>query len=95
MKITEANGNSKPLLLKNADSAISIFPNPTKGSFSLSLHTVPKTARLLDIQGRTLRVIQIDEFHSFVDISDMNEGVYLVQVVFENGTSVFERIVKY
>jgi extracellular elastinolytic metalloproteinase len=77
---------------------LSLFPNPTKGSFTIQLvNALPKTAelRVLAMDGRLLTRFEDDNFQSReIDLSAYGAGVYLVQLLTENGSTIRRVVVE-
>ncbi len=77
---------------------LSVLPNPTAGSFVLQspLHVRTRSLSLLDATGRLVLSQPIVNSSSSitVDLSDHDNGLYFVQVLFADGTLVVERVVK-
>ena len=81
---------------KQALSALSIqvIPNPTAGLFSV--HFAQETtvaATVIDVQGKTVYVRETLYSGEPIDISALENGVYLVRIQTMTGTAV-ERIIK-
>ena len=72
------------------NSQLSIFPNPTDGSVTLSSGEVDRTL-LYDLSGRS--VASWKEKRE-MDLRELPAGVYLLRVVMKNGSSGVFRIVK-
>lgn len=71
-----------------------IFPNPTISSFTIqSNNKMIKKIELLDIQGRILKVVQINQMNSTINISDFAKGTYIVLIETEEGL-LKEKIIK-
>ena len=84
-------------VLKVADN-ISVFPNPSNGQYTVSIEGLTKdlTLKIVDVQGRVLRQWQYDNpttnFIQNIDISDVAEGVYFLQVQTADGLDVVRLI---
>ena len=81
---------------------IGVFPNPTSGqlnvNFELADASLPAEIRLFDMNGRVVKTIsnnfQQSGFNQLTtDISDLNSGIYLLQIV-SGGKSITRRVVK-
>ncbi len=63
---------------------ISISPNPTYGQFELkNLSDTPATITVMDMSGRELKRFNNSQ-NSNYDISDLNNGIYIVSVIQDN-----------
>jgi PKD repeat protein len=84
-------------VLKVADN-ISVFPNPSNGQYTVSIEGLTKdlTLKIVDVQGRVLRQWQYDNpttnFIQNIDISDVAEGIYFLQVQTADGLDVVRLI---
>ncbi|MEN8958312.1 MAG: T9SS type A sorting domain-containing protein, partial [Flavobacteriales bacterium] len=83
-------------------SNIGVYPNPTNNvlniNFELANASSPAQIYLFDMNGRIVRTIsnnfQNSGFNQLTtDISELNNGVYLLQIVSE-GKSITKRVVK-
>lgn len=84
-----------------ANNYVSIFPNPTEGTFNVLLsgykdQTV--TANVIDITGRILQEQQVtitsQEDQLSMDVSDQPAGIYFLTITTDQGRMVY-RVVKY
>lgn len=77
---------------------IKIFPNPTKSQISISgtLEGMQKTITLMDIRGRMLKEVKLengtDYFSTTIDLSEFTSGLYLLKVSSNSQTRVFKLI---
>ena len=67
-----------------------IYPNPTKGEVFIKTDKKIKLSTVLDMTGKVL----LTESSKKLDISSLNNGVYLLIVKFENGKIHAEKIIK-
>lgn len=72
---------------------ISIYPNPAVSSVSI-LSTESGSIRLLDMQGRLLLDRPLVAGRSQLDISELVQGVYILEAVSDNNQIHRQRIVK-
>jgi hypothetical protein len=71
---------------ENSTTTFSMFPNPTKGIINVKLsdNTQGKTTMsLFDIQGRSIVTKSAGSLNETIDISHLQDGVYMLSV--ENG----------
>jgi hypothetical protein len=62
---------------------VTVFPNPSKSNFNLQVLTSDKetiTARVLDLQGRFIKSINVTPYQTQTLGSDLKAGVYLIEV---------------
>jgi len=87
--VAEKNGEHR-----ENDAAMSVFPNPTNGMFSVSIPNAPGGhARLFDLNGRLLAQQRLGEETQF-DLSTRPAGVYWLDVRFDDKTSRRQKIVR-
>lgn len=74
---------------------ISIYPNPAKDKVFIKANdfSLVKTLRLLDIQGRELRITRQDITNG-MDMGGLASGTYLLQVELQNGSSQRFKVIK-
>ena len=80
---------------EDALSNITMYPNPTKNIVTiLSPTETIKSVHIIDVRGRQLRAINVDQFNSVqVDLSTFGKAMYFVKVTTENG-AITKRIIK-
>ncbi|MBG9377799.1 fibronectin type III domain-containing protein [Panacibacter sp. DH6] len=79
---------NKPLL--------SVFPNPASSKVNVSLTGYKGTSdiKLFDVNGKQVAAYRTAEVNSFVDISRLNRGVYMLRVVTADGTILTHKVIK-
>ena len=74
---------------------IKVFPNPSNGNVHVSAESqLVLELQVFDVSGRLLFQIGVNEKDFFIDLSDYNTGVYILQLVTANGVET-RKIVKY
>jgi hypothetical protein len=61
---------------------ITLFPNPTTGDLTIQFKGAPKVGRtgvIADVTGRTLRTVKILGDNTYVDVSHLGPGIYLMR----------------
>ena len=75
---------------------LNLFPNPTTGRLYLNSNNNIDEVNVYGMDGRAyspnLEVLQSNQYA--IDMSKLSEGVYAVQVVFENGKVLSRKVVK-
>ena len=76
---------------------INIFPNPTANEFSIFVEAETDGSyqfQIIDLNGRKLSSVKVGTFNSpeNVDISYLNEGIYIVSIMENNGIIHYRRI---
>jgi Secretion system C-terminal sorting domain len=76
-------------LSNKQQSGVSIYPNPVKDIFTLQVtdnKLLRTTAALIDVSGKLIKSITINNLFQTVDITLLTKGMYLVK--FEDGSVV-------
>jgi extracellular elastinolytic metalloproteinase len=80
------------------ETGIVIFPNPTNGTITLSNNTDLdlKTARITDVNGRTINTFNLSnaESNTTISLETLATGLYFVTITSQNDTNIVKRIVK-
>jgi len=71
---------------------ITLFPNPTRGSVTVSGNGLERV-EVMDVVGCTMLVIECQRDSERIDLSDLPQGAYVVRITTHNGTAV-RRVVK-
>jgi sugar lactone lactonase YvrE len=78
----------------NFDSSIIISPNPTTTSFYIGFENFSAcNLSIFDMNGRILQKKIVSEKNTSVDISNLTKGVYLIEIISDQGTA-FKKIIK-
>jgi hypothetical protein len=85
-------GAIKKMKIEN-EAEITIYPNPTTGSFTLS-HITDATIHLYSSQGNHIRTFEHVTEGETLDISHLSSGVYVLKIV-ENEMAVNKKLVLY
>ncbi len=72
----DAIGNSDPLMIK-----ISVYPNPATNYISINKDENVKEINVFNLVGRKLKTFEGVEKDEQYDVSDLPNGMYLVQIV--------------
>ncbi len=62
------------------DAELSVFPNPARNKFTVRSNEMIKQIRLFDISGQTVKDITVNELSSEIKISNLNTGIYVMQI---------------
>jgi len=65
---------------------ISIYPNPATDVVTLVTESKGKL-NLLNLTGQVLKSVDIENTNNLIDVSNLNQGVYIIHFVNENGQS--------
>lgn len=86
--------------IENAEkNNVKVYPNPFKNSFTLDLGSDFKKGEeynvaIFDINGIKILNKNIYKKTTFINLSDIDEGIYLVHIITENGTLITKKIHK-
>ena len=76
---------------------VSIYPNPSKGIFTLNLgNKTPSAIEIYDVLGKkinTKTAVQIQNSETNIDLSNVQSGIYFVKIIADDQTIV-KRIIK-
>lgn len=75
--------------LKNAK----VYPNPTKGQFTVELEAASWEFSLYDLRGQLIKSKIVSGNKEIISTDDLESGVYMLQLK-SNGSSTYKRIVK-
>jgi hypothetical protein len=89
---SEERSNSDP---KHPTPAIGLYPNPVQDILSVSINFEANQWLLSDILGRIVKTGSPMGIHNFsIDFSDMQQGVYILSFVKEDGTIASKTIIR-
>jgi hypothetical protein len=72
---------------------VTIYPNPASDQVSISSDVLIDGYTLLDMTGRMVRSASaINEFNAVLNVSDLNEGVYIIRITDIDGASSVQRL---
>ena len=91
--------NSSSMMISNDQEYLKVFPNPATNKIRIETTTnedfgTALTAVLTDALGRVKTVLNFESSSMDMDITDLDEGVYLLQVIDLEGKSQHQRFVK-
>lgn len=75
---------------------LTVVPNPTHGLFRINVSAgmADGTVRLMSQSGQVVRIFEIEGYEQSLDISDLPDGVYILQYV-SNSKVLQHKVVKY
>ena len=77
-----------------------LYPNPSHDSITIDASWNGKqnvVVRLLDLQGKNIRITSVNdtqEYSKILSVKELQAGMYILQLEFEDGTVVSERFLK-
>jgi len=90
--IVEATTSSNEITILNH---LKVFPNPASEFLNINLDSDEfniQALNLVSIDGKNMRSINVDKNRNVLDISTINTGVYLLQVILEEDI-VYKKII--
>ncbi|MFN3021735.1 peptide-N-glycosidase F-related protein [Chryseobacterium sp. TY3] len=75
---------------ETSNKAVSIYPNPSQNEVNIQSNDKIKNIELYSIDGKKLNDYQSKK----IDISKLNKGVYNLKILFENGETSNQKIIK-
>ena len=75
--------------------SITLYPNPTNENIVLSVPEIiiGDKADLFDIYGKLIKTISIDNIETIIDLSELANGIYFIQIIDNNGI-INKKIIK-
>jgi hypothetical protein len=81
--------------ISEANSLISVYPNPASNMLYISSESELNSVMVYDVVGQLVKQVNLDrDFNSNLDISDLNNGVYILQVETVSGEYNSSKFVK-
>ena len=71
-----------------ADDIVRIYPNPVRSSLFVESNVKDKI-ELLTLNGIVVKTITASEQQTIINVNDLQEGVYLLRVLNDNGVDYF------
>ncbi len=73
---------------------VAVFPNPVRDILNINLlESITAKVSISDINGRTVKNININEANASINVSDLSSGVYMLNITTDKGTST-KKIIK-
>lgn len=73
---------------------LSIFPNPVSESFSILSDQAINKIQICNLSGQVIKVIENVVLNTQMNISNLNKGIYLLNIYFENSEVGTETLIK-
>jgi len=73
---------------------LSVAPNPTRNHISIETTASLHQLTLLHINGKVLRRKQVRGTHSELSLKDLPTGIYLLQVEYQDGTRLTQKVIR-
>jgi hypothetical protein len=89
--ITEGGEECITSIIESEEVTVSLYPNPVVDNLTISSNKAVSHVRIMDISGRLVKQIHTNLVNiANINFSDLNSGIYLVEVVTNSGTIVKE-----
>lgn len=76
-----------------ASNSINIFPNPFSTTLNIESDALIKSIRIFDSLGRLVQTCE-EETNGAINLEGLNNGVYFIEILNENGTQDFHKVIK-
>jgi hypothetical protein len=83
-------GNTGVVSVNEAEqvAGTSLFPNPARETFSIVSPFAMQQIIISDLTGRTIKSINASGFEQHISTQNLNNGIYIVSVISENGSTI-------
>jgi SprB repeat/Secretion system C-terminal sorting domain len=75
------------------ESDVRIYPNPAQSEVFIESYLAIQKVRLLDIRGGAYAYQSINAFNSKIVIEALPDGIYILEVIFENGLKAHKKLI--
>lgn len=75
------------------DNSVKIYPNPANEMVTISAKNIINSITIYDAQGRIVQFVKANELEKTISISNLSNGIYILDIVSEKGRMV-EKLVK-
>ena len=84
-----------PISIISAPEKTKLFPNPTKGALYIETNSRIRSYSIHSVEGKIVMKNESLKMNpDKIDMSGLNKGLYLIEILFENGSSLNRRIIK-
>lgn len=85
--------NQETEILKQALPDVNVFPNPTSGLLNIETSQRIRQVHVYDVLGNNLAKNVQFKGSKYIDVRNLPKGIYILEVVFENGQKKSKRII--
>jgi hypothetical protein len=78
---------------ENKNIELSLFPNPTSDVVNLESNVLIQEYKLIDMSGRILQDVQLNDYSTDLDLSPYSNGVYFIELI-SKGNKIRKKIIK-
>ena len=72
--------------------SVSIYPNPTNDKIYIETTSKIESLKLSDIEGKEIKNIELNVNSSEIDLSDLINGVYFLQITIDSNKTLYKII---
>lgn len=72
---------------------LSIYPNPSTNIVQISTQEILLEVNVVDIRLKTIIALKPNKLNTHIDVSQMEDGIYIVQCKFKNGDILYKKMV--
>ncbi|TVQ19368.1 MAG: T9SS C-terminal target domain-containing protein, partial [Bacteroidetes bacterium] len=76
---------TQPNVIETEDISLKIYPNPVRGNLYIEADSEIKSVQLVDMLGQVVYSSVVNNLMYEMNISGLNNGIYLVQIMTQNG----------
>lgn len=74
---------------------INIYPNPANTSLTVSAQSEIKSISIMNLVGQTVQILQVGAVERTIDLSNLNNGQYIMSLSMKNGQLLNQKFIKY
>lgn len=72
---------------------LSIYPNPSTNIVQISSQEILLKVNVVDVRQKTIIALKPNKSNTYIDVSQMEDGIYIVQCKFKNGDILYKKMV--
>ena len=74
---------------------IKVYPNPTSGRvFVQHESAIIEKVTVTDLYGRTVAAVPVNDYQTYIDLSILPSGIYLLKIGIEDGGTITTKVIK-
>mgnify|MGYP006296210963 FL=1 len=70
-----------------------VYPNPAGSTVTITLQNPQTTVKMYDMHGKLVKAVDLENMEVEVDISDLNQGLYMLEFLSPEGIH-YEKLIK-
>lgn len=76
------------------EKALTVYPNPANDILNVSANEIPLSIEVFDMLGKQINLLQSNQLQNEINLSDIETGIYLLRVTFEDGSATKKIVVE-